>query len=68
MIRLLSVFKRHILILGILITLVVVSSISKGQTAVVTSTLAGLLMIYAAISFTFYILKTPSRKNKEEIA
>jgi hypothetical protein len=52
----------------VLIALVIVSSITKGQISVVTSYAAGVLMIYAAISFIYYIIKTPAKKSKEEVA
>ncbi len=66
--RYLSVLKRHIVIFIILVALVVVSSVTTGKISVITSYAAGILMIYAAISFVYYIIKTPAKKSKEEVA
>jgi hypothetical protein len=64
----LTVFKKHFVILFLLLALIVVSSVTKGNLSVVTAYAAGALMIYAAISFTLWIIKTPSKKTKEEVA
>lgn len=63
--RYLSVFKNHVFLLILIVALVIVSSLTKGKTAVVTSTIAGIVMIYAGISFVIWIIKTPAKKDKD---
>jgi len=63
--RYLSVFKNHVFLLVLIVALVIVSSLTKGKTAVVTSTIAGIVMIYAGISFVIWIIKTPAKKDKD---
>lgn len=63
--RYFSVFKNHLFLLVIIIALIIISSITKGKTAVVTSTLAGIAMIYAGISFVIWLIKTPAKKDKD---
>ncbi len=63
--RYLSIFKNHVFLLVLIVALVIVSSLTKGKTAVVTSTIAGIVMIYAGISFVIWIIKTPAKKDKD---
>ncbi len=63
--RYLSVFKNHLFLLVIIIALIIISSLTKGKTAVVTSTIAGIAMIYAGISFVIWLIKTPAKKDKD---
>ncbi len=62
------VLKRHFVIAILLLALIVISSVTKGNISVITAYAAGALMIYAGISFTLWILKTPAKKSKEEVA
>ena len=64
--RYLSVFRNHVIIMVLFLALIIVSSITQGKLSVYTSVLTGILMIYAAIVFTIWIIKTPSKKNKDE--
>jgi amino acid permease len=66
--RYFNVLRRHFVVLILIIALVIISSVTKGKISVVTSYAAGALMIYAAISFIVYIIKTPAKKSKEEVA
>ncbi len=50
----------------VFLVLIIVSSITRGKLSSVTSVLTGILMIYAAIVFTAWIIKTPSKKNRDE--
>jgi amino acid permease len=60
-------FKSHLIILALLVILVIISSITRGTTATTTSIIAGILMIYAGITFFVWIIKTPTKKTKEEV-
>jgi len=62
----LSVFRNHVIIMVIFLVLIVISSRTTGKLSVVTSVLTGILMIYAAIVFTIWIIKTPAKRNKDE--
>jgi uncharacterized membrane protein YobD (UPF0266 family) len=66
--RYLFVFKSHLIILGVLVILVIISSVTRGTTAATTSILAGIVMIYAAITFIAYIIRTPSKKDTQDIS
>jgi len=66
--RLLPVFKKHIIVIILLIGLVITSSVTTGKLSTVTSVMAGLLMIGVGISLTYWIIRTPSKKRKEEVA
>ncbi len=63
--RYLPIFKNHLFLLAVIIALVIISSRTKGKTAVVTSTIAGIVMIYAAITFIVWLIKTPAKKDKD---
>lgn len=66
--RYLKVFKKNIFVVILIITLIIISSKTKGKTATITSTLAGIAMIYAGITFIIWIIKTPTKKEKDEAA
>ncbi len=66
--RYLKVFKKDILLIIVIITLIVVSSVTKGKTATITSTLAGIAMIFGGITFIVWIIRTPTKKEKDEAA
>ena len=66
--RYLFLFRSHLIILGILVALVIISSVTRGTTASTTSIIAGVLMIYAAITFIAWIIRTPSSKNKDAVS
>ena len=64
--RYFTVFKKHLIFLIIIIALIIISSITRGRISVITSTIAGLVMIYAGISFVIWIIRTPAKKEKDE--
>jgi uncharacterized membrane protein HdeD (DUF308 family) len=64
--RYLKVFRRQILLVVLIIALIVISSVTKGKTATTTATLAGVAMIYGAVTFIIYIIKTPTKKDKDD--
>ena len=62
--RYLKVFKKNIFLIIVIITLIIVSSVTKGKTATITSTLAGIAMIYGGITFIMWIIRTPTKKDE----
>jgi hypothetical protein len=62
----LPVFKKHLFFFILIVALIIISSLTTGQTAIITSTIAGIVMIYAGISFIIWIIKTPVKKDKDE--
>ena len=67
--RYFKVLKRNLLLIIIIIALIVVSSVTKDKkTARITSIMAGVTMIYLGIKFIIWIIKTPAKKNKDEVA
>lgn len=52
-----------ILIVGLIVT----STLTKGRTATTFSVLAGIVMILEGVSFFIWIIKTPAKKNKDEV-
>lgn len=65
--RYLKVFKRKIILLFVIIALVIISSVTKGKTAVVMSTLTGIFLIVIAVYYIIWIVKTPTKKESDEI-
>ena len=65
--RYLFVFKNHVILMVIFLALIIVSSETNGKLSSVTTVLTGILMIYAAIVFTFWIINTPSKKSKDDV-
>ena len=66
--RYLKVFKKKIFLIIITIALIIVSSVTKGKTATITSTLAGIALIYAGLTYIVWRIKTPTKKEKDEAA
>jgi len=64
--RYLKLFKRKILLLILIVGLIVLSSVTKGKTAVVLSTITGVLLIVIAIYYIIWIIKTPTKKESDE--
>ena len=65
--RYLKVYKKQLLLLVIIIALVYISSVVKGKISKTTSVAAGILMIFAAIMFVLWIIKTPIKKDNDQI-
>jgi len=63
--RYLKVFKRKILALVLVIGLIIVSSITKGRTSVILSTITGIILIVIGIYYIVWIIKTPVKKEKD---
>lgn len=51
----------------VFLALIIFSSLTSGKLSSVTTVLTGVLMIYAAIVFTLWIIKTPSKKSNDEV-
>lgn len=66
--RYLKVLRKNILLVIVIITLIIVSSVTKGKTATITSTLAGIVMIYSGITFIIWLIRTPTKREKDEAA
>ncbi|MDB5246792.1 MAG: hypothetical protein JWQ40_1186 [Segetibacter sp.] len=66
--RYLKVYRRTIILSIIIIGLIIVSSVTKGKTASVTATLAGIVMIYGGFTFIMWIIRTPVKKEKDDAA
>lgn len=66
--RYLKVFKKKIFLIIVTIALVVISSVTKGKTATITSTLAGVVLIYSGFTYIVWIIRTPTKKEKDEAA
>lgn len=64
--RYLKVFRKKIFLIIVTIALIVISSVTKGKTATITSTLAGVALIYAGITYIVWIIRTPTKKEKDE--
>lgn len=66
--RYLKVYRKQLLVLIIIVVLVYISSVSKNKMAgKVTAVAAGIVMIYAAISFVIWIIKTPTKNDNNQI-
>jgi amino acid permease len=65
--RYFKVFRKNLLLIIIIVVLIVVSSVTKGKTAKTTSILAGITMIYLGIRFIIWIIRTPVKREKDEV-
>ncbi|MCW3080981.1 hypothetical protein [Segetibacter sp.] len=50
----------------LVVVLVIFSSITKGKTSVVLSTVTGIVLIVTAIYYIVWIIKTPTKKESDE--
>ncbi len=66
LLRYVKVLKKRLVFVIVIIALIIVSSVTKGKTATVTATIAGILMIFAAFSYIMWIIRTPVKKDKDE--
>lgn len=64
--RYFNVFKSHVVLLIVLIVLVGIAEITYGSTvATIAQIAAGVLMIFAAIRYTIWLLKKPAVTSEE---
>jgi len=64
--RYFKVFKRKILALILVAGLITVSSVTKGKTSVVLSTITGVILIIIGVYYIVWIIRTPVKKEKDE--
>jgi len=64
--RYFKVFKRKILALILVAALITASSITKGKTSVVLSTVTGIILIIIGVYYIIWIIKTPVKKENDE--
>ncbi len=66
--RYLRVYRKQLLVLIIILVLAYISSVSKNKSiAKTTAVAAGIVMIYAGISFVVWIIKTPTKRDNNQI-
>ena len=63
-----NVFKNHVLVFIILIAMICLSEFTNGTVSTVAKIAAGVLMIYSAISYAIWLLRTPVAKTNEEVS
>lgn len=63
--RYIKVLRSRIFLIGVIIALGIISSVTKGKVATITSVAAGIVMIYVGITLTLWIIKTPVKRNKD---
>lgn len=66
LLRYLKVLKGRVFLIIVIIALIIISSVTKGKTATVTATLAGIVMIYLGFVYIMWIIKTPVKKEKDD--
>jgi hypothetical protein len=64
--RYFNIFKSHIAILILIVTLIFVSEFTTGTVSLVAKLITGALLIYAAISYTIWLIKAPTAQIPEE--
>lgn len=64
--RYLKIFRRKFLFFIIAVGLIIVSSVTKGKTSTIFSTITGIFLIIVAIYYVIWIIKTPTKKVKDE--
>lgn len=64
--RYLKIFKKKIFLIIITVALIIISYFTKGNTSKTTSVLAGIALIYSGINYMIWIIKTPTKKERDE--
>lgn len=65
--RYLKVLRKNLLVIIVIIALIVASSVTKGKLSKTLSIITGLVMILSAVLFIIWLVKTPTRKEKDEL-
>jgi positive regulator of sigma E activity len=60
------IFKRHIYLLSLLVILVIVSTIATGFISMITSVMAGVVMIIMGLAVAIWIVRSPAKRTNEE--
>jgi hypothetical protein len=61
-----NVSKSHVLLVVTLIALICIGELSDGAVSMVARIATGVVMIYVAISYALWLLKSPTAKIPEE--
>ena len=65
--RYLKVYRKQLLLFIIITGLIYISSVVKGKISKTTAVAAGILMIFVAITFVLWIIKTPIKKDNDGV-
>ena len=65
--RYVKVHKKNFFLISFILILIVLSSYTGGMVAKTLAVIAGIAMIYAGISLTIWIFRTPSRNDKDAV-
>ena len=65
--RYLKVYRKQLLMFIIITGLIYISSVVKGKISKTTAVAAGILMIFVAITFVLWIIKTPIKKDNDGV-
>ena len=66
--RYLRVYSKQLIFLAVIIALVIISSRDRGIIGKVTTYAAGGLMIIAGVLFIIWIIRTPVKKDNNQIS
>jgi hypothetical protein len=61
-----NVLKSHVLLIITLVVLICLSELSEGSVSSVARIATGVVMIYVAIGYALWLLKSPTAKIPEE--
>jgi hypothetical protein len=64
--RYFNIFKSHIAMLILIVTLICVSEVTTGTVSLVAKLITGVLLIYSAISYVIWLIKAPTVQIPEE--
>lgn len=64
--RYFNVFRNHVAILVALVILICISELAQGAIATAAKIATGIVMIYAALNYAIWLLKSPTAKMNEE--
>jgi len=64
--RYFNIFKRHMLVMMLIIVFIMASAFTNGTASTATAIGAGILLIGSAIRYAIWLLKTPGVEIREE--
>ncbi len=64
--RYFTILKSHVAMLILIIALIGISEFTSGAVSTVAKIATGVLLIWSAISYAIWLVKTPTAKVKEE--
>jgi predicted CDP-diglyceride synthetase/phosphatidate cytidylyltransferase len=65
--RYFNVFKNHVYILLMIVVLICTAEFTEGAVSTISKVLTGMLMIYSAISYTIWLIKSPTHVKEENL-